>query len=335
MNIWVKIMVSGAGVYLLSGCGSILYDERQAPISDRTSQYASNKQVIPQVEGRQPMLQAQQQQAQRAQQAVRPYHGRSDAAYEQAHRGDTAAPGQVGTIDQYPAEVYSPYRQAGRQPYAGQMQADRQGGAVSQQGSPYGTSAQGALQDDGWHTPASENAPISAYGTSSAPIQPDVAPMETAQSHFTPHPDEQRMENMQQVYQADAVLRPAEGGAASTAATAATTGQVTEQPAEAAKQSVLLEAENKLKMNDLDGAVASLEKALRMDSGNPKILFDIANIRYHQGRYRDAETFASRAVSQSKDATITRKSWELIANARRALGNQVGAQQAMNNVREL
>ena len=71
--------------------------------------------------------------------------------------------------------------------------------------------------------------------------------------------------------------------------------------------------------------MAHLENAHRLDPNNSKILYDIANVRYHQNRYRDAETFASRAVKAGGSSATLKKSWSLIANSRKALGDNQGA----------
>lgn len=80
-----------------------------------------------------------------------------------------------------------------------------------------------------------------------------------------------------------------------------------------------------LSAGDLDGAAAHLENANRIAPKNAKILFDIANIRFHQKRYRDAESFASRAVQVGGDRAILKKSWSLISKARAELGDNQGA----------
>lgn len=89
--------------------------------------------------------------------------------------------------------------------------------------------------------------------------------------------------------------------------------------------SLLKKASDSIGRGDLDGAAGYLENAQRLSPNNSKILYDIANVRYHQGRYRDAELFASRAVRAGGANHILKKSWSLIANARKALGDNQGA----------
>lgn len=103
-----------------------------------------------------------------------------------------------------------------------------------------------------------------------------------------------------------------------------------QQPAAPAKEetavsALLKKASASLGKGDLDGAAAYLENAQRIEPQNAKILYDIANIRYHQGRYKDAETFAGRAVQVGGGNAMLKKSWALVANARKSLGDNQGA----------
>lgn len=92
-----------------------------------------------------------------------------------------------------------------------------------------------------------------------------------------------------------------------------------------AVSSLLKQANAELGKGNLDGAVSYLENAHRIDSKNAKILYDIANIRYHQGRYRDAENMAVKSIREGGSNAMMKKSWSLIANARKALGDNQGA----------
>lgn len=92
-----------------------------------------------------------------------------------------------------------------------------------------------------------------------------------------------------------------------------------------AVNSLLQRANSELGRGDLDAAAAYLEEAHRIDSRNANILYDIANIRYHQQRYREAESAAARAANIAGSGSVAKKSWSLIANARKALGDNQGA----------
>ena len=97
---------------------------------------------------------------------------------------------------------------------------------------------------------------------------------------------------------------------------------------ETAVSALLKKASGSLGKGDLGGAAAYLENAQRLDPKNSKILYDIANIRYHQGRYKEAESMASRAVQTGGSNAMLKKSWSLISNSRNKLGDSQGAVQA-------
>ena len=118
--------------------------------------------------------------------------------------------------------------------------------------------------------------------------------------------------------QSDEEDQPVAAVTASSEAGAANSGQ-------SAVDTLLKRASAALGKGDLDGAAAYLEDAQRIDNKNPKILYDIANIRYHQGKYRQAEAAASRAVRVGGSNAMMRKTWSLIANSRKALGDNQGA----------
>ncbi|MDO4775964.1 MAG: hypothetical protein Q4A06_00785 [Cardiobacteriaceae bacterium] len=100
-----------------------------------------------------------------------------------------------------------------------------------------------------------------------------------------------------------------------------------------AVSSLLRKASDSLGKGDMDGAVGYLENAQRIESKNPKILYDIANIRFHQGRHREADAMASRAVQtaqSSGDKAMEKKAWSLVSKARNELGDRQGALNAAN-----
>ena len=152
------------------------------------------------------------------------------------------------------------------------------------------------------------------------------APKTAANAPATPPADNKRQ-----------ALRPNSGdvnvGAPSTPAVADNKTVASAQPAakaegETAVSALLKKASGALGKGDLDGAAAYLENAQRLDPKNSKILYDIANIRYHQGRYKEAESMASRAVQTGGNNAMLKKSWSLISNSRNKLGDSQGAVQA-------
>ena len=152
------------------------------------------------------------------------------------------------------------------------------------------------------------------------------APKTAANTPATPPADNKRQ-----------ALRPNSGdvnvSAPSTPAVADNKTVASAQPAakaegETAVSALLKKASGALGKGDLDGAAAFLENAQRLDPKNSKILYDIANIRYHQGRYKEAESMASRAVQSGGNNAMLKKSWSLISNSRNKLGDSQGAVQA-------
>ena len=152
------------------------------------------------------------------------------------------------------------------------------------------------------------------------------APKTAANTPATPPADNKRQ-----------ALRPNSGdvnvGAPSTPAVADNKTVASAQPAakaegETAVSALLKKASGALGKGDLDGAAAYLENAQRLDPKNSKNLYDIANIRYHQGRYKEAESMASRAVQTGGNNAMLKKSWSLISNSRNKLGDSQGAVQA-------
>ncbi len=80
---------------------------------------------------------------------------------------------------------------------------------------------------------------------------------------------------------------------------------------------------------ELDKAAASLERALRIEPRNAGIWHDLGQIRLHQGQYQQAESLATKSNSLSGgNEMLKARNWRLIANARRAVGDQMGADAA-------
>lgn len=194
---------------------------------------------------------------------------------------------------------------------------------------PYQSSTQTAnntLRDDGWNVPSATDTPkvekTPATASASVETAKIAAPAEKPKTDTQDHkalrpemPEESKAESKQEVVVAKATVPEKE---------------VTPAPAPAqsggdAASLMLKQASQALKSGDLDSAVGYLENASRIEPNNSKILYDIANIRYHQGKYREAESFASRAVQAGGGNAMIKKSWSLIANARKALGDNQGA----------
>jgi tetratricopeptide (TPR) repeat protein len=87
---------------------------------------------------------------------------------------------------------------------------------------------------------------------------------------------------------------------------------------------------------DLDRAVADVERALRLDSANPSLWHQLAELRLDQGRAAQAESLALKSNQFAvDDRRLRQANWELIARARRLRGDEAGAQAALRRAREL
>lgn len=92
---------------------------------------------------------------------------------------------------------------------------------------------------------------------------------------------------------------------------------------------LLTEADRNRASGDLDAAVISTERALRIDSRNPALTYKLAQLRIKQNKPQLAEELAGKAaLLAGSDLDLKRKSWLLIAEARRMQQNYQGAKEA-------
>ena len=189
-------------------------------------------------------------------------------------------------------------------------------------------------QNDGWDAPAqTEPRKVSV----AAPAQAQ-APARNQEIYDEPKYDKREVATSQAEKPASEpeqpkAVRPAAADAPKPAAR-------TEEPAPQAEKAVasnqktaasggtkdlIAKAKSELDKGNLDKAASYLEDASRIDSGNAKIMYDIANIRFHQGKYRAAEQMAARAARTGGASATQKKSWELISHARDKLGDKQGA----------
>jgi tetratricopeptide (TPR) repeat protein len=86
----------------------------------------------------------------------------------------------------------------------------------------------------------------------------------------------------------------------------------------------------------LDAAVASLERALRIEPRNPALWQALAKLRLDQGQYQLAEGLAARANGWAGDDKALRaENWRIIGQARLKRGDYAGAQAAFDKAAEL
>lgn len=134
---------------------------------------------------------------------------------------------------------------------------------------------------------------------------------------------------------------PAGGGAAAATSPTLATPAVPAIPAYAVEEvrvptgtspavvALLTEAERNRASGDLDAAVVSTERALRIDSRNPTLTYKLAQLRIKQNKPQLAEELANKAaLLAGSDLELKRKSWLLIAEARRMQQNYQGAKEA-------
>ena len=76
-------------------------------------------------------------------------------------------------------------------------------------------------------------------------------------------------------------------------------------------------------------AASSIERALRIEPGNPLLWIELGKVRQAEGNYVQAENMGRKAVSMSVNAPRTNSAaWSLIAESLRARGKNVEAQAA-------
>lgn len=101
---------------------------------------------------------------------------------------------------------------------------------------------------------------------------------------------------------------------------------VTASPAVVALMS---DANRSSKEGNLDAAVATVERALRIEPRNATLVYNLAELRLKQEKPRLAEDLAKKAILLSaNDTGLKKRSWLLVSEARKMQGNQHGAAEA-------
>ncbi len=99
---------------------------------------------------------------------------------------------------------------------------------------------------------------------------------------------------------------------------------------------LLAKAETEFKAGQLDRSAASIERAIRISPRTPVLWQRLAQIHLVQGEARQAEAMALKSNSLvSPESSLLRKNWEIIAEARRLMGDKEGARQAKEQARPL
>ena len=80
-------------------------------------------------------------------------------------------------------------------------------------------------------------------------------------------------------------------------------------------------------------AAAQLERALRIEPTNPTLWQELAIVHVEQGSFEQAIQFASKSNSLTRNRTLLRKNWQLMAQAYRQLGDKDRAEAAERRAR--
>lgn len=88
--------------------------------------------------------------------------------------------------------------------------------------------------------------------------------------------------------------------------------------------------------NKLQSAVATIERAQRLEPRNPWLWQELARLHLAQGDHAQAESLAARSNTWAgSDPALRAANWRLIGAARAARGDAVGAQAAVARAAEL
>ncbi len=99
---------------------------------------------------------------------------------------------------------------------------------------------------------------------------------------------------------------------------------------------LVADADKSSEQGKLDSAVITLERALRIDSRNPFLIYKLAKLRLDQLKPRLAEDLAKKAALLSaNDKTLKKHCWLLISKAREQQNNHYGANEAKERARNI
>ena len=98
---------------------------------------------------------------------------------------------------------------------------------------------------------------------------------------------------------------------------------------------LLEEAARHRRAGKLAAAAKSVERAMRIQPGNPWLSLELAEIRLEQGNSSQAELLAQRALAQAGgDRRLQAQCWRMTAAAREASGDAAGAAAALSKASE-
>ena len=97
--------------------------------------------------------------------------------------------------------------------------------------------------------------------------------------------------------------------------------------------SLLEQADGFAASGQLDRAAASVERGLRIAPKDASLWQKLARIRLEQGRYHQAESLAKKSIALARGRPgMIADNWKIIAEARRAAGDEMGARGALEKM---
>jgi tetratricopeptide (TPR) repeat protein len=98
-----------------------------------------------------------------------------------------------------------------------------------------------------------------------------------------------------------------------------------------AARALVGQAQSQVASKNYPVAAASIERALRIEPGNPLLWIELGKIRQAEGNYQQAENMARKAASMAVNAPRAQSSaWSLVAESLRAQGKNQQAREAQN-----
>lgn len=96
----------------------------------------------------------------------------------------------------------------------------------------------------------------------------------------------------------------------------------------AASRALVNQAQAQLALKNHSLAASSIERALRIEPGNPLLWIELGKVRQAEGNHVQAENMGRRAASLTNAPGASSAAWRLIADSLRARGKASEAQQA-------
>jgi Tfp pilus assembly protein PilF len=98
---------------------------------------------------------------------------------------------------------------------------------------------------------------------------------------------------------------------------------------------LLDQANHEQMAGDFDAAVATVERALRIEPRNPRAYYQLALVRYRQDRTALASQLLLKGLSYPAGVRLQADMWRLLGDCRQAEGDPVGAREAREKASQL